>query len=136
MSIPKINNAESNYYRKSTFDDTENNMVLKSSPAISSPEEKAMQKKIVSSFNLNLFPFENIEEDQDDNEELYVPLIRKEGELATALQNEKEDEYDDMLKVFQPFVSNDAFQNSSPEEEGSSGPIFSLMSRATNLKSD
>lgn len=99
-------------------------MKLTSSPSFSSPEERAMHMKLLAKFNLNPFPFENIEEEQQEGEGSIYPKFEQ---RENKFQKDFEDE-DEMFNLFSPFVENEAFQIS--DRGGSSGPILSLMSQS------
>lgn len=83
--------------------------------------------KIVSSFKLNPFPF-----DEADclNSKNY-------GDAFATTQNQNSGEMDgftndddELFNVFPPFIHNDTFQTNGQDESTSSGPIFSLLTRA------
>lgn len=100
-----------------------------SSPSFSSPEEKAMQNKLLIKFNLNQFPFENIEEDLHEGE---TSIYKQFGQVEDKSKLQEYEDEDEMFNVFPPFVENETFQTSG--QRGSPGPILSLMSQAKYSK--
>lgn len=133
-TIPMINESNNNFIRKSTLDDSDNCFNQHSISSFSSPEERAMQQKIISNFKLNPFPFENIEEDYNDNSDDHYEASQ-EYDQNQNIVNLQQDYEGEMFNVFQPFMQNEEFQTLDSHEHPSSGPIFSLMNQTDHQTS-
>lgn len=121
---------EPSLFRKSTFDETENYRFQKSVSPFSSPEERNLQLRLISSFQLNTLAIESEEEedDEENHKQLHsntTPQPRM-NKLYAQIKNEEEN----IFNVFEPYHGTDeTFQNVAPRSGGSSsGPIFSLIS--------
>lgn len=130
-TVPEIRDKDISIIRKSTFDDTENCLINNSASSFSSPQERDLQMRIVSSFKLNPFPFDNFDDHFGDNFENADELDRQNAKFNGQHYSEFTQNDDELFNVFPPFLQNDAFQIDQ-QEGSSSGPIFSLMSN-TNI---
>ena len=121
------------FARKSTFDETEA-YAQNSRSLFVSPEENKMKMKLIQNFNLNPFPIESEEDEEDDDIYQDNPIFS--SKILPKSFNKKYDDNkrseNDLFNVFDPFsVEDESFQNEASRiQDSSSGPIFSLLSKA------
>lgn len=128
-AAPSVNESQNSYFRKSTYDCTENTMI-NSSPL--SPYS-IQDHRYSNSFKANPFPLNKIDENYTDSlGNSYGQQPINDEQHFSDIHN---DDYDQIFDVFTPFT-NDTFKNYGNMDDSSSGPIFSLISGANQDSSN